>query len=180
MTSIYLAGKIRKNDWRNSRDVLVDEGGSALPPWADLAHSIGRLEVTGPFSVGCDHGCTHNQGTHAARGGCTTWESVQSARKHVYDQCFDAIKRADIFFAWLDDDLTAYGTLVEIGQAHGLGKPIVLGVPAGTMTPAADGGRLLNPDFDNLWYAAQCADRIIEAADPASAIAELAASQPPS
>lgn len=44
----------------------------------------------------------------------------------VVQLCLDAIHRADVVFAWLDGaDL--YGTLVEIGYARGIGKPVWIG-----------------------------------------------------
>ena len=174
MTSIYLAGKIHKNDWRNSRGVLNSAQQEVLPDWDSLSHQVAGFEVTGPFFVGCDHGCSHIGGNHAVTGGCQNDLQPGQARRWAFDQCLEAIKRADIFFAWLDEDLTAYGTLVEIGHAHALGKLVVIGVPSSTQHPWADGTeRFHNPELDNVWFASLCADQIIVAASPEAALDEL-------
>ena len=66
---IYLAGKIKKNDWRG-----------ALVPWLEdlmpedwhktvTLDMDGRNEYVGPFFVACDHGCAHGSNGHGAVGG---------------------------------------------------------------------------------------------------------------
>ncbi len=144
---VYLAGKITKHGWR---DAIVMSGHTA-GHWVDYDDGVDidwnsgdiwepentprewslrenpRYAITGPFFVGCDHGCTHGKSTHAIAGGC-----VQSHYGEMRDEarrlCLAAIRGSDIVFAWLDD-ATAYGTIAEIGYASALGKRIVVAVP---------------------------------------------------
>lgn len=83
--SIYLAGKISKNDWRQG---IVGDLRSAgnLSSWShdgpDLRETwpveekaiFGVFDYTGPFFVSCDHGCYHagaaSHGVGADGNGC--------------------------------------------------------------------------------------------------------------
>ena len=137
---VYLAGKRTEHGWR---DAIVPRGCIDCTdeieyeyetPWKprhapnEWALRSGMFyDITGPFFIGCDHGCTHGRSTHAIAGGC-----VQSHYGEMRDVarrlCLAAIRRSDIVFAWLDD-VTAYGTIAEIGYASALGKRIVVVVP---------------------------------------------------
>lgn len=146
---VYLAGKITKNGWRNDvigrtqtrfmdgwpgnewADDVLHGGWSPWLPEPSLLEAGPPFDVTGPFFVTCDHGCAHNNSTHATVGGCIATGSDGEAWRHreaVRQLCFKAIDQSDIVFAWLDDP-TAYGTLVEIGYAHGTGKCVVVAEP---------------------------------------------------
>lgn len=140
--SVYLAGRMRDKSspsWRNA--VL----GESPDPWSEIwvpvaaqfrGHSI---LVTGPFWDGLSHG-----GDLVGRDG-------------VVDACLDAIRKADLFFAWLNDD-DAYGTMAELGYASGIGKLTVLCHPPGVGW-TMDG-----------WFAKTMADTTIEAPDPLAAL----------
>ena len=106
-----------------------------------------------PFFVGCDHGCAHGPSTHGSGvAGCT---QTATTRSEVARRCREGIDRADHVFAWLAD-LTAYGTLFEIGLAVGLGKKTWLYTSA-------------DRDHDDLWFAKHSAtDGVITYADSAS------------
>jgi very-short-patch-repair endonuclease len=95
---IYLAGKIRKGDWRNTivngerwpatnrytlKDDLLDTSGitawlpcggnSFLAAWPVLPGAVlGVFDYVGPYFVGCDHGCFHGEDSH---GNIQTWHS---------------------------------------------------------------------------------------------------------
>jgi very-short-patch-repair endonuclease len=126
---VYLAGKIAKNDWRSN---YVPS--TPIESWTDKWPEVdcGRFIVTGPFFVGCDHGCTHGDEMHAmaSRTGCMSQaaDGVDSIRYQTTEKCFAAIRRSDAVFAWLDD-YTAFGTLVEIGYAVAHEKAIIIGHP---------------------------------------------------
>lgn len=134
MTTVYLAGKVEKNDWRHR--AVPDLGyalgfnGEPLRPGLPTTEFFvlgTRVRYSGPFFVGCDHGCAHGTSTHGNgvspdNAGCA---EAATTRADVVQRCREGIERADHVFAWLDD-LTAYGTIFELGLAVGLGKKIWL------------------------------------------------------
>lgn len=183
MPSIYLAGKIDKDDWRH--DLLgwklrgaweMDANGGWPSSWPVLKGCVlDTFDYVGPYFISDDHGCGHGPGTH----GCAEDGSLLCGsggdlpkRPEVRDLCLAAIDTADIVFAWLDD-LTAYGTLVEIGYAKGRGKHIIIASPElpGTFEWAGQRGLQL-PDSPTaeLWFAFSCATSTITAATPREAL----------
>lgn len=152
--SIYLAGKIGPGNWRHQvveglRDAYLDQDLGSEQPWPVLERAVlGVFDYVGPYFVSCDHGCAHGPATHgSAVGGCIVSAVSNGAfshagpsgvRRFVAQQCRRALELADVVFVWLDD-LTAYGTLVEIGITSALGKDLWVASPG-----------LLN---DELWFA---------------------------
>ena len=134
MTSIYLAGKIYKNDWRHEvapiRGVWgPPTGEERLTPWPVLRESVLRtFDYVGPYFQADDHGCFHGRNSHGCDESNCGGVYEAPTRADLQSRCFKAIQKADIVFAWLDDP-TAYGTLVEIGYAKGLGKRVVVATP---------------------------------------------------
>lgn len=138
--SVYLAGKITKNGWRHELPLKADIGytdwsqksqnaNEVLPAWETIPNGLGDgIHLTGPFFVGCDHGCAHRGGAHGITGGCI---SSVATREATVKLCLDAIEKSDIVFAWIDTD-DAYGTLVELGYAKGKGKRIIVAHPPET------------------------------------------------
>ena len=61
----------------------------------------------------------------------------------VVQRCMDAIERADLVYAWLDD-ITAFGTLAEIGYASGRARQHIF--PIYVATPVDF------PDELELWF----------------------------
>lgn len=191
MKRIYLAGKIAKNDWRHVifpglREIAREQGQEVaesynehrdVTEWDehDILSYDGRWTYTGPYFSGCDHGCTHDQKFpgHAVTGGCVyaatrskDWGHQTGYRPWVYGQCVRAISRCDIFFAWLDDDTTAYGTLVEIGIARGMGKRVVIATPPRVDWTSTGG-------IDDMWFALETASKIITASTAVDAFRNL-------
>lgn len=134
---IYLAGKIAPGDWRHTavprlREAMHADDG----PWSTLkAAVLTKFDYVGPFFISCDHGGFHGPASHGVgAGGTDCCESVGLHRSVVAQRCMDAIERADLFYAWLDD-LTAFGTLAEIGYASGRARqhsfPIIVATPVG-------------------------------------------------
>lgn len=174
MTSIYLAGKISKNDWRH--DTVVGQDGRWLrglwsddnagkPPFEEwpVWHRavLGTFDYTGPYFISDDHGCAHGRDTH----GCGTGDLICAAdpgptQERTRDLCFAAIRRSDIFFAWLDDP-SAFGTLVELGYATALGKRIVTAVPINRAEGVQD-----------MWFARTCGLQLY-ASSPREALKNL-------
>ena len=128
--SVYLAGKIRQNDWRNR---FCNYRGVPSDP-ADIANGYEKkvneyLTITGPFFISCDHGCYHGEGQHGVGalylpfdGNCM---GEFYTRDDVLEICKAQIERAEIVFAYIDCQ-DCYGTLSEIGYAHAIGKDIII------------------------------------------------------
>ena len=126
--SIYLAGKIRMNDWRNRfyycRSIHPDEVDWFFSDIEEI-NLDEYMTVTGPFFISCDHGCYHGDGQHgvgAKDGGCS---GHLITRDEVLEICKSQIDRAEIFFAYIDCR-DCYGTIAEIGYAHATGKDIII------------------------------------------------------
>jgi hypothetical protein len=115
---VYLAGKISKDDWRNRLVPGLRDAEFGRPYRCD------GFIYGGPFFIACDHGCSHGAGTHGVDPGCES--SVAPPRWLVPSLCLDWIGRCDLLFAWIDDP-TCYGTLVEIGWAQMMRKPVYIG-----------------------------------------------------
>lgn len=137
---IYLAGKIARGDWRHEVVSGLRRAGrdGGEKPWPTLRAAIlGRFDYVGPFFISCDHGGFHGPGSHGVGANPETGDSegccdmALLTATDVVQRCVDAIDRADLFYAWLDD-VTAFGTLAEIGHATGVGTCcIVVATPEG-------------------------------------------------
>jgi hypothetical protein len=143
---IYLAGKIRANDWRhnivsklrsNVWPGCSDAGPEQWPEFPIMEKAIfGVHDYVGPYFVGCDHGCYHGDHEHgvgAYSGGEFRYDNFRDGIKQFRPEnrynkirrlCLSAIDRTDIIYAYIDD-LTCYGTLVELGYAFAKSKPII-------------------------------------------------------
>jgi hypothetical protein len=142
--AIYLAGKISKNDWRvplvgggdglNLDDTCCCPGADTPLPdeWPVLRRAIfGFHDYTGPYFLGCDHGCFHGDDDHglAANNGTLVQHHCDPSRPDkIVRLCRGAIERSDVVFAWLDSP-DAYGTVCELGYAAALGKQIWIAGP---------------------------------------------------
>lgn len=143
MPSIYLAGKISKNDWRHtilpglrqrSTELFHGWSGQAYSrhllgwglDWQPIEQGVFGMDYVGPFFMGCDHGCAHGPHSHGSAADGSYGEDISNLSKDVATACYQAIKDCDVFFAWLggDDATTAHGTLVELGYARALNKEI--------------------------------------------------------
>ena len=129
---VYLAGQITKNWWRNAltnteytpktRIPFVDVMNYHKDDYFYSTYECEDFIVTGPHAVGCDHGCFHDF-PHAASGYCLGSGDTFVTTKEVCDACCDQIKRAEVLFAYIEEE-EAFGTFAEIGVAKGLGKYI--------------------------------------------------------
>lgn len=136
MTRFYLAGKIRKNDWRH---YLVP--GLREHEWDQGDLLCRDFTYTGPFFIGCDHGCYHGAGKHGAFSeGCidddhrkpTTWEQTVA-------RCHTGVVTADLVFAYIET-LDCIGSMVEVGIAIANRIPVIL-----CAAPSVDAGQLRFP-----------------------------------
>lgn len=106
------------------------------PAWNNLDYGTGTicgLYYTGPFFVdvygGHGYGWMENY-EHGAniQQPFPHSQAEEEKREEVQRLCLDAIKRADLIFAWIDC-IDCYGTIAEIGYAKALGKHIWIAGP---------------------------------------------------
>lgn len=95
------------------------------PTLDDGVHGPARMIRTGPWVIGCDHGCFHGRDSHGI-----IWDSWDSEfdsryRQSVMRLSVEAISRSDVLVAWIDS-VERVGTISEIGVAHGMGIPVAL------------------------------------------------------
>lgn len=176
---IYLAGKIKANDWRHG--MVTGLRGSGWPgrydaepaDWPDFPVMpkavLGKYDYTGPYFVGCDHSCYHGPNEHgvgAFTGGEFVYDYEDNPEKEgyntfrptyrykkIHDLCLDAIDRSDVIFAWIED-YSCYGTLVELGYARGKDKKIIVAFGAAISDNTA---RCRHPI--DLWFVRMIADK---------------------
>jgi hypothetical protein len=176
--SVYLAGKITNDHWR---DELVDgysvenkgiidkawEQKNATPgDWQTVFQVLPlpggrRLNLTGPFwrppGGSWGHGGQSDSlGDHCC-GFIGKHGEEENDSYYLLGNIKSAINESDLIFAWIDK-FDCYGTLVEIGYAHAMGKFIAVARP-----------EFLNGGSDELWMASNLADRCIEAPSPREA-----------
>lgn len=189
---IYFGGKIAKNDWRGAlgggEEGLYDY--TPRPTWPEIpvSHNFDgtcmSYVYTGPYFVSCDHGCYHGVNTHggglpsktrALMNGMVKYHGGEEEyygcageifhrRADVRDRCLEAIRRSDIMFVWLDS-LSAYGTLIEAGYAHALGKR--LWVAYDGPVDAHVGG------YEDMWFLFSIAEHRAVTPDPSTARAHF-------
>ena len=132
--SFYAIGKIEKNGWRDEFGVCMPNSWQEYLSAAPVSTNSGFM-YTGPFFIKCNHGCTHGNESHATYSPCTaasssTTEANDFRAERVFRQCEAQIRGAGFALVWAgegSDGLdTAYGSLVEVGIAHALRKPILL------------------------------------------------------
>lgn len=183
MRAIYLAGKIGASDWRhtvvpNLRGALTDNDVHFGVPWQALdCQVLDAFSYAGPFFASCDHACGHGGGQHGITETCGEYRTEKIA-EYVLLQCFAAIRRCDIFFAWLGGETaaTAHGTLVELGYAKALGKETIIAAPAQPINagyPPHEGSSE-GQAVDDLWFAFQTASLVMIEDDPVLALKRLA------
>ncbi|WP_019065357.1 DUF559 domain-containing protein [Streptomyces prunicolor] len=190
MTSIYLAGKINKNDWRHDLmgwdlrtawAVWENDEGDPPRPWPVIKKGVlDTFDYVGPYFASDDHGCGHGPGTHGCGEdgalACGSYAGLGlPLRPQVREMCLAAIDAADIVFAWLNDP-TAYGTLVEIGYAKGRGKQVIVAAPEipGTCELASKRGwQLPDSPTNEFWFAFSCATSTLTASTPHEALKQV-------
>jgi len=124
--SVYFAGPINMNDWRNRFCYYRGLPGDSEAITSGFQYKANdNITITGPFFISCDHGCYHGEGQHgmgAANGGCM---GNYFTRNDVFNICKAQINRAEIVFAYICCK-DCYGTIAEIGYAHAIGKDVIV------------------------------------------------------
>jgi len=151
--NIYLAGKVGYKDWRHAivdglenanQDFNTDD---YIEDWHVMNGAIyGEHNYTGPFFIR-GHS-THGDNTH----GCDLYghnieDHGGNQRNAVPRLCRTAIDRSDVVFCWMDD-LTAYGSIFELGCAMGKGKQIFLAIKYNWEPLEMQESRW----FDDIWF----------------------------
>lgn len=134
---VYLAGKVTNNNWReavyNDKITVVEKGhrsrikgetidSDSYDEYYDSEYDAGDFIVTGPHSIGCDHGCYH-LGKHAAAE--VDWENLKLTKDDVISACCHQIDKSNVLFAYIDS-CDCCGTIAEIGYAKAKGKYIFI------------------------------------------------------
>lgn len=125
---VYLAGKIRKNCWRH---LLVN--GLREHNWVLGPLKQNEFLYTGPFFIGCDHGCYHAPGQHGGGKGCASEHHL--TRHKVAARCRRAVDSADLVFGYIDS-VDCYGTIAEIERASMQGIRVVIAFAPGIASSA--------------------------------------------
>lgn len=144
---VYLAGKIDGPPWRAEiAPAPRCEENRCDASYADEHEALDRkfmLEfpqfvMTGPFAI--DDG--HSSSWPASHGGPARVGEPEAARQaRIFALSMRRIGMADFMFAHINE-LDAFGTIVEIGAAHAIGKPIFLHF----------GERLTDADLAEMWF----------------------------
>lgn len=156
---VYLAGKIDGPPWRaeiapppmpskNRREAIFADEAQALDP--KFALDCGGFVLVGPFAIDDGHSssfATDHGGVAATKYGLSIEE--RDARRRIHALSMRRLAMADFVFAHLNE-LDAFGTLVEIGAAHALGKPNFLHF----------GDALRDKALGELWFAAESATAV--------------------
>lgn len=165
------------NDWRH--DIVQDKDqldesfvlGSGRRLWRTVPIPGTQLVYVGPYFEACGHGYAHDCGSHG----------TLSEMHATAERCRAAIDHCDIFFAWMGNGETAFGTLVEIGIASALKKKIFLAWPLTEKCQFRVQERTDNlcvqfeecGCMNELWFAAEQATMNLYASDPVQAFQEL-------
>lgn len=179
---LYACGKIRKGDWRST---IVNIEGAIEDPsdeWTEVEIEGYNLDYTGPYFVGCDHGCTHGTNTHGVGLSCCTgWKTDYNPHDGSYEygqeistKCLRSIEESDFVFAWIDD-LTCYGTLIELGVAIALQKDVRVAV-SNNLKPDLhidDYESGVSPGTHDLWFLESLSHRTIFSDSAKTAFNEL-------
>lgn len=127
--AVYLAGKISKNGWRQKivlglRDAALDASDVLKADYKETI--IEGLITSGPYFIGCDHGCYHGDGSHGVGAeGDVICNGIGIPASVVPKVCQEQIARSNFVFAYIDS-ASCYGTLCEIGYAIGKDKPVAI------------------------------------------------------
>jgi len=140
---LYLAGKIDRNDWRHRVVPELRRHEACLDPI-----NTNDFVYVGPFFKSCDHGCFHTEGSHGLLSQNQKLRKI--AQLQVWKACHEAVKNCDIFILYINHH-EAFGSLVEVGWAQALEKPIVVIYAPGIAYP-------YNNDF---WFSSIVATKVV-------------------
>ena len=126
---IYLAGKITNAPWRNQLTMFPAFHYEPDVVTYVLKHRcwpiyqeylLGGHDCTGPYYIDLD------PDPPVEADYLNQLELYR--RTSLFDLCRKALVQSEVIFAWIDRD-DIHGTLIELGFAHALGKPIFIAGP---------------------------------------------------
>lgn len=153
---VYLAGPISGQPWRE--ELLKSTGhahsenevGRIYGDWEIAEDALpGGFSFCGPWREDTygGHGGPDEQGSHCrdvayGKGMHETEELDENKRAVIVHLCKKAIRQCDAVFVWIPENITGIpaGTLLEIGYAHALQKPIYCNYHPGA------------PHYDDCWF----------------------------
>jgi hypothetical protein len=166
---VYLAGRIKEERVRFGLvdSTLVDtEYLYPSLPEASFTRAGIDFRFTGPFTISCDHRCSHiglasggiGTRSHGAASPFCSGETDFSFEmiNAVFNRSKQGIDEAQVVFAWIDD-YEAFGTIWELGYADAQDKLVVIGCPFDI------------PNSGELWFPLMSADWIINESSPEKA-----------
>lgn len=168
---VYLAGKMSPaHEWRGAAGVTmrdVRKGAYDTDDWAD-AEFITQMDgacfrMVGPFPVADDHG-----GGHGASA-LHMVPTYQFNKAGIAAACLRAIIKCDVFCAHINT-ADAFGTLVEIGIAAGMGKTTCVSVArdVSALMPRMQADHACDDEHD-LWFSQSIATAAWDVSDNAEA-----------
>lgn len=166
--AVFYAGRISKGGGYR-QNIFGDDRVMSFLQEEYESPDVGRVVYTGPLSISDDHGCYH-MGDHGLGLGGQTWcpgsfrdgdmgdvpvyvdehdqvclEDIEGGvpleRGDVSTMCFTQIANSDLVHVFIYD-LECYGTLVELGFASCIGRPI----------HAVVCDKMSQKDIDDLWF----------------------------
>ncbi len=139
LIKVYEAGPIEKEDSRHLSPSkynynynicnTLDELYNYLYGFTEERENINNKSLkwlrTGPWSLSCDHGCSHSISTFhgLSPNGCFPG-NLSFTRKQIKDIALSGVNNAQVIVANITKN-DAYGTFSEIGYAIGNKKPVV-------------------------------------------------------
>lgn len=153
LPKVYLAGKIRKHCWRHK--LIYGLRGHS---WSNGPLEQSLFSYVGPFFVGCDHGCFHNENSHGSIARRTDYLCVGRGLHAEFDAphhevvalCLEAVRKADLVFCYIDS-ADCHGTLIELGCAIAYGIPFVIAFAPG----------IANAENNDFWFGCAKARQVI-------------------
>lgn len=151
MIKTYYAGKISKNGWREELYKELRDMDFSNRDNKKLIYS--NLEYSGPFFIGCDHGCFHGDNSHGVLpyDGALCEGSGEVCQEEVVDYCYKWINKSDAIFCYINSE-ECYGTMTEIGYAYAKHKPIFMVINNDCISD-----KFLN----DIWFLIENADEIV-------------------
>ncbi len=173
---IYFAGKVAKNGWR--QEIINLRGAVDLchqPLMTHVQEGIlieEDLYYNGPYVFGCDHGCYHGKNNHGVGANEMSYDCGGAnplTKPQVFELCTTLISQSDAVFCYFDD-LSAYGTLYELGFAHALAIPVYF----------YHSKNLSADELSDLWFILQGADVVSPASSAKDAFEQFKVAIKPS
>jgi nucleoside 2-deoxyribosyltransferase len=135
---IYFAGRVFYGNYREIMGLNIMNSLHDDTDFTELYMNKHSFFYGGPSAIPSEE--MRHRGADDINHGYTDAESTKTV-----ERCFKQIKNCDIFYCFIDD-LSSYGTFVEIGFALALNKTIKIVISKKANTSA------MNNEKDELWF----------------------------